>query len=88
MKYKIIDGVTLIDLEVQVNNHLESGWKLQGGISVSTVRYYGSTYELRYYQALIKEQFYEIQRIEKNILNQTEYNKSRNCTLNQNEKCC
>lgn len=54
MKYKVIDKIELIDLERDVNNHIESGWKLQGGISVSRARYSGGTYQLRYYQALVK----------------------------------
>ncbi|WP_417214292.1 DUF1737 domain-containing protein [Bizionia sp.] len=55
MKYKVIDQVFLNDLEKEVNNHIESGWKLQGGISVSRARYSGHNEQLRYYQALIKE---------------------------------
>jgi hypothetical protein len=54
MKYKVIDEMILIDLEKEVNNHIESGWKLQGGISVSRARHSGGTYQLRYYQALVK----------------------------------
>lgn len=55
MKYKVIDKVVLTELEIEVNNHIVSGWKLQGGISVSRARYSGGNDELRYYQALIKD---------------------------------
>lgn len=55
MIYKIIAEVFLNDLEEKVNNHIKSGWKLQGGISVSKSQYSENIDELRYYQALIKE---------------------------------
>ena len=55
MKYKVIDAVRLVELEKEVNNHIESGWELQGGISVTRARYSGGNDELRHYQALIKE---------------------------------
>jgi hypothetical protein len=55
MQYKVIDEMFLNDLEKKVNEHIKSGWKLQGGISVSRARYSGHNDELRYFQALIKE---------------------------------
>jgi hypothetical protein len=55
MKYKVIDAIHLVELEKEVNNHIESGWKLQGGISVARAKHSGGSYELRHYQALIKE---------------------------------
>ena len=35
MKYKILTSDTSSLLEQEVNNFLQDGWKLQGGISVS-----------------------------------------------------
>lgn len=33
MKYKIVIGVNIADLEQQVNIYLDLGWTLQGGVS-------------------------------------------------------
>lgn len=54
MKYKVIDEMFLDDLVKKVNDHIESGWSLQGGITVSRARNSGHNDELRYYQALVK----------------------------------
>ena len=54
MEYKVINENSLIQFEQEVNNHLTSGWKLKGGVSVSRAKHNGGNDELRYFQALTK----------------------------------
>mgnify|MGYP003657143984 CR=1 FL=1 len=54
MEYKVINEISLTDLQKEINNHLTSGWTLQGGISVTRVENNGSTFIKKHYQALIK----------------------------------
>ena len=35
MEYKVIKEQYAIHIEKQVNEHLDKGWRLQGGVSVS-----------------------------------------------------
>ena len=37
MEYKIISSYETRILEKEVNTHLQGGWKLQGGVSITTV---------------------------------------------------
>ena len=55
MEYKVIDELFLHELVNKVNDHITSGWKLQGGISVVRALRTGDRDQLRYYQALVKE---------------------------------
>ena len=55
MEYKVIEEVLLNVLQNEINNHISSGWKLQGGISVSRARNNGTDFVLKHYQAIIKE---------------------------------
>lgn len=50
MKYKIVDENYSFDLEVEVTKLLNQGWKLAGGVSIST--FYSV---MRFTQALVKE---------------------------------
>jgi len=54
MEYKVINENSLTELEKEVNNHLSSGWKLKGGISVSRAKYNTGIDELKYFQAMTK----------------------------------
>ncbi len=56
MKYIIITGQYLSQIEEEVNKHIASGWILQGGISISRSRNktMGGTDDLIYAQAMIK----------------------------------
>lgn len=57
MKYIIITGQYSSQLEEKVNKHLESGWVLQGGISISRSKNktMGGTDDLIYVQAMTKQ---------------------------------
>ena len=52
-EYKVIVGVSTIDLEQQINDHLKMNWQLQGGVSIAYNRGYGSN-EMFYVQAIVK----------------------------------
>lgn len=39
-KYIVVSGITSLDLEKKVNNHLAKGWILVGGVAVSKEMYY------------------------------------------------
>lgn len=49
MKYKVIERELQGYLEVAVENHLDEGWQLQGGV---TTTYHGTT--CYYVQAMVK----------------------------------
>lgn len=49
MKYKIIERVSQDFLEAAVENHLDEGWELQGGV---TIAYRG--YTCYYAQAMVQ----------------------------------
>ena len=54
MQYQVIDADDVKALVELVNDALEDGWKLQGGVAVSNSTDQGYTREL-YAQAMIKE---------------------------------
>jgi hypothetical protein len=53
IKYTIIENTSLMKFEEEVENQLQRGWKLQGGVSISV---YSDFYKTRYAQAMVKEQ--------------------------------
>ena len=57
MKYIIITGEYISQLEEEVNKHLESGWILQGGVSISKSvnKTMGGNDDLIYVQAMTKQ---------------------------------
>lgn len=56
IKYKILSGDLIANLEDKVNEYLSSGWELQGGVCSSiSVDYYGKVHKL-YTQSLIKNE--------------------------------
>ena len=50
MRYTIVDGKGMLHLAMNVNEHLDEGWKLQGGVCVHSI---GSV--IYYYQAMVLE---------------------------------
>ena len=52
MKYKVIKAETLDALEENVNKHIESGWKAQGGVEIKSS---SRSYLGYFFQAIIKE---------------------------------
>jgi hypothetical protein len=60
MEYIIIHGRDDIDMENSINDHLKRGWKLQGGVSITTVSAYNysgiKTNSISFAQAMIKEE--------------------------------
>jgi hypothetical protein len=53
MEYTVIEGTSTLNLEHQVNLHIQKGWIPQGGIySIHIDRKYDEIY--KYYQAMIK----------------------------------
>lgn len=56
MKYKVITKLDIRKLEEEIDDHLEQGWKLQGGIS--SCAKYGTTIE--YAQAMVIEFTYNV----------------------------
>jgi len=48
-KYKVLEGGTRFFLEAYVNDHLEHGWELQGGVSMI---YHPVMDEVWFYQAM------------------------------------
>lgn len=61
MEYKIVAVVGFAELTNVVNQHLASGWQLQGGVSIAhrvmpDIQIQGATnYEMVFAQALIKQ---------------------------------
>lgn len=52
-EYKVIVGVSIIDLEQQINEFLKMNWQVQGGVKVKYNRGAGSN-EMFYAQAIVK----------------------------------
>jgi hypothetical protein len=50
MKYRVIAEDSRLNLQNTINEHLEIGWKLQGGVSVS----YHSGFKELWTQAIVK----------------------------------
>ena len=50
-RYMVLAKDNLLDLEEQVNDWLDRGWQLQGGIGVSNKK----SGEVKYLQAMFKE---------------------------------
>lgn len=55
MKYRILKELGAYELQKEVNRFIESGWKPQGGIAVTTISTLASSEALLYLQAIIKE---------------------------------
>lgn len=54
MKYEIIYGETLHDVQRQVNKYLKDGWRPQGGISAVNTSIVRNA-QIKYIQAIIKD---------------------------------
>lgn len=52
-EYKVVVGISALDLEQQINAFLKMNWQLQGGVSITYNRGRGSN-ELFYVQAIVK----------------------------------
>ena len=52
--YKVIQSISISELENKVNEHLEDGWLLAGGINVLT-GFRGQTGHMLYAQAIFKK---------------------------------
>lgn len=35
MEYRILESTSRVDLERQINGHLDDGWQLSGGVAIS-----------------------------------------------------
>ncbi|MCW1149171.1 DUF1737 domain-containing protein [Flavobacterium lacisediminis] len=52
-EYKVIEGISITELEQQINEYLKKNWKLQGGVSITYNRGTGR-HEMFYVQAIVK----------------------------------
>jgi hypothetical protein len=56
MKYIIVCCKDLIEFAARVNDALDDGWRLQGGLAVTATTDHRGDFEEWFYQAMVKEE--------------------------------